>query len=100
MPLVNAVPGLQRAETGRLVAALDGGEQAYYRVAELYFAEQAALEAAFASDQGESSRSRLSGNRPAWIEDVRRSHRRLTATPWLSRQAGYALFLYLRIRFA
>jgi uncharacterized protein (TIGR02118 family) len=40
MPLVNAVPGLQRAETGRLVAALDGGEQAYYRLTELYFADQ------------------------------------------------------------
>ena len=34
MPLVNVVPGLQRAETGRMVAALDGGEQTYYRVAE------------------------------------------------------------------
>jgi uncharacterized protein (TIGR02118 family) len=55
MPLVNVVPGLQRAETGRMVAALDGGEQTYYRVAELYFADQAALEAAFGSDQGKAA---------------------------------------------
>ena len=55
VPLVNVIPGLQRAETGRLVAALDGGEQTYYRVAELYFADQAALEAAFGSDQGKAA---------------------------------------------
>ena len=55
VPLVNVIPGLQRAETGRLVAALDGGEQTYYRVAELYFADQAALEAAFGSDEGKAT---------------------------------------------
>jgi uncharacterized protein (TIGR02118 family) len=55
VPLVTAIPGLQRAETGRLVAALDGGEQTYYRVAELYFADQGALEAAFGSDQGKAT---------------------------------------------
>jgi uncharacterized protein (TIGR02118 family) len=51
VPLVNAIPGLQRVETSRLVAAMDGGEQTYYRVAELYFADQAALEAALGSDE-------------------------------------------------
>jgi|SRR5208282_5988582 len=55
VPLVNVIPGLQRAETGRLVAALDGGEQTYYRVAELYFVDQAALEAAFGSDEGKAT---------------------------------------------
>jgi uncharacterized protein (TIGR02118 family) len=52
VPLVSKIPGLQRAETGRLVAALDRGEHTYYRAAELYFADQAALEAAFGSDEG------------------------------------------------
>ena len=52
MPLVAKVPGLLRAETGKLTAALDGGEQTYYRIAELYFADQAAMEAAFASPEG------------------------------------------------
>jgi uncharacterized protein (TIGR02118 family) len=55
MPLVNAMPGLERAETGRLVAAVDGGEQTYYRVAELYFADQAALEASFGSEPGQAT---------------------------------------------
>ena len=52
MPLVAKIPGLQRAQTGKVAAALDGGEQTYYRVAELYFADQAAMEAALASAEG------------------------------------------------
>lgn len=55
MPLVAAVPGLQRAESGKFVAAADGGEQTYYRVAELYFADQAALGAGFGSDEGKAT---------------------------------------------
>jgi uncharacterized protein (TIGR02118 family) len=55
MPLVHAIPGLERAETGKMVAVHDGGEQTFYRVAELYFADQAALEAAFASDEGKAT---------------------------------------------
>ena len=55
MPLVRTVPGLQRAETGRFVAAPDGGEQTYYKVAELYFADQGALEAGLASDEGKAT---------------------------------------------
>jgi uncharacterized protein (TIGR02118 family) len=53
--LVNKIPGLQRAETGRLVAAIDGSEHTYYRHAGLYFADQAALEAAFGSDEGKAT---------------------------------------------
>jgi uncharacterized protein (TIGR02118 family) len=52
MPLVAKIPGLQRAETGRFTAVLDGGEQTYYRVAELYFADEAAMGAAFGSAEG------------------------------------------------
>lgn len=51
-PLVREIPGLQRLETGRITVALDGGEQTYHRQAELYFADQAALEAAFGSPEG------------------------------------------------
>jgi uncharacterized protein (TIGR02118 family) len=53
--LVSKMPGVQRAETGRFIAALDGSEQTYYREAELYFADQGALEAAFASDEGKAT---------------------------------------------
>ena len=55
LPLVDLIPGLQRVETGRFVAAIDAGEQTYYRVAELYFADQAELEAGFSSGQGKST---------------------------------------------
>jgi uncharacterized protein (TIGR02118 family) len=55
MPLVGKIPGLQRAESGRFVSALDGGEQTYYRVAELYFADQKALGAAFGTDEGKAT---------------------------------------------
>ena len=55
MPLVAKIPGLQRAETGRFVAALDGGEQTYYRMAELYFADQQAADAAFATEEGQAT---------------------------------------------
>jgi uncharacterized protein (TIGR02118 family) len=55
MPLVASIPGLQRAESARLVSALDGGEKTFYRVAELYFADQKALGAAFGTDEGKAT---------------------------------------------
>lgn len=55
MPLVQQVPGLQRAETGLITAALDGGEQTYYRVTDLYFPDQATMNAGFGSDEGRAT---------------------------------------------
>jgi uncharacterized protein (TIGR02118 family) len=55
MPLVNQIPGLRRFESGRIISALDGGEQNFYRIAELSFADQAAMDAAFGSDQGRAT---------------------------------------------
>jgi len=55
MPLVDKIPGLLRTETGKVMTALDGGEQAYYRITELYFADQAALRAGFGSDEGKAT---------------------------------------------
>lgn len=52
IPLVDTIPGLERTETGKVQAAIDGGEKTYYRVTELYFADQAALQAGFGSDEG------------------------------------------------
>ena len=51
VPLVDAMPGLIKAESGKL-APLGRGEQAYYRAAELYFADKAALNAALRSAEG------------------------------------------------
>jgi uncharacterized protein (TIGR02118 family) len=55
MPLASKIPGLQRAETGRMVAAADSGELTYHRVAELYFADEQALGAGFASAEGKAA---------------------------------------------
>jgi uncharacterized protein (TIGR02118 family) len=55
MPLVNRIPGLERVETARFVAAADSGEQTYYRVTELYVADQGAVGAAFGSDEGKAA---------------------------------------------
>jgi uncharacterized protein (TIGR02118 family) len=52
MPLVAKLPGLQRTETGKVTAALDGGERTYYRITELYFADQDAMNGAFGSAEG------------------------------------------------
>jgi uncharacterized protein (TIGR02118 family) len=55
VPLVHKIPGLQQFEAGRFVAAGDGGELSYYRIAELTFADQGALEAALASEEGQAT---------------------------------------------
>jgi uncharacterized protein (TIGR02118 family) len=54
-PLVLSIPGLQRFEGARIVAAADGGEQTYFRIAELYFTDQAAMQAALGSDEGKAT---------------------------------------------
>lgn len=54
-PLVDKIPGLQRFEGARIVAAADGGESTYFRIAELYFDDQAALESALGSDEGKAT---------------------------------------------
>jgi uncharacterized protein (TIGR02118 family) len=55
MPLVRAMPGLQRAESGRIHAPLDRGEHSWYRIAELYFADRAALDAGFSTPEGQAT---------------------------------------------
>lgn len=54
-PLVDKLPGLQRWDSAKLVAAADGGEQTYYRMAELYFADQDALAGAMGTDEGKAT---------------------------------------------
>jgi uncharacterized protein (TIGR02118 family) len=52
---VATIPGLQRAESGRFVAAADGGELSLYRIAELWFDDEATMQSALASDQGKAT---------------------------------------------
>jgi uncharacterized protein (TIGR02118 family) len=51
MPLARKIPGLERAETGRIVAAADGQEVTYYRIVSLYFGDRAALDSGLATDE-------------------------------------------------
>jgi uncharacterized protein (TIGR02118 family) len=55
VPLAEKLPGLQRFEGARLVAAADGGEQTYFRIAELWFADQEALSTGLASPEGQAT---------------------------------------------
>jgi uncharacterized protein (TIGR02118 family) len=55
VPLARGVPGLQRFEAGRVVAAPDQGELTYHRIAELTFEDQSALEAALSSEHGQKT---------------------------------------------
>lgn len=54
-PLVDAIPGLIRQETGRAVGTPDGSPPAYYRTADLYFEDLDALGAGFASGPGKAT---------------------------------------------
>jgi uncharacterized protein (TIGR02118 family) len=54
-PLVLNIPGLRRFEGARFVAAPDGGEQTYFRIAELYFSDLEGLRAGLASDEGKAT---------------------------------------------
>jgi uncharacterized protein (TIGR02118 family) len=55
-PLVDIIPGLERWESARFLAAADGGELTYHRMAELYFTDEDAMRAALASDESTASR--------------------------------------------
>jgi uncharacterized protein (TIGR02118 family) len=54
-PLVDAIPGLVRWESAKVVAAADGGEPTYSRIAELYFEDQDALGASMSSPEGKAT---------------------------------------------
>ena len=54
-PLVDAVPGLLRWEGARVSTAADGGEVTYHRMAELYFEDMDALQAALATAEGKAT---------------------------------------------
>jgi uncharacterized protein (TIGR02118 family) len=55
MPLANKIPGLIKSETSKLVAALDGGEATYYRMAELYFPDSDTMGAAMGGPEGQAT---------------------------------------------
>ncbi|HEX6988442.1 MAG TPA: EthD family reductase [Bacillota bacterium] len=58
LPLANRMPGLRRVEVSRVVGA-PAGEPAYYLMAELYFDDRAALDAAMTSAEGRAAAENL-----------------------------------------
>ena len=52
--LTDKIPGLQRWESARFVAAADGGEQSYFRVAVLDFSDPDAVQAGMGSAEGQA----------------------------------------------
>jgi uncharacterized protein (TIGR02118 family) len=49
LPLVEKIPGLQRAVVNRVVGNAMGGEAPYFLIAEMHYADRAAFEANFAA---------------------------------------------------
>jgi uncharacterized protein (TIGR02118 family) len=54
-PLVDKLPGLERWQTARITAAADGGEASYFRIATLFFADSAVLQAGLGSEAGKAT---------------------------------------------
>jgi uncharacterized protein (TIGR02118 family) len=54
-PLVAKMPNMKRFEASRVVGTPDGGEPPYYRIAELWFDDAEALQAAMGSDEGRAT---------------------------------------------
>lgn len=55
LPLVDAIPGMARAELTRFSGTPDGAAPAYYRMAELYFPSPAQMQASMGSAEGEAA---------------------------------------------
>lgn len=55
LPLAAKMPNVQRFEASRVVGTPDGGEAPYYRIAELWFDSQDALQATMASPEGQAT---------------------------------------------
>src|ERR1700729_96277 len=54
-PLAEKVPNLKRFEHGKALGSADGSEAPYYYVAELSFADSAALQAGMSSAEGQAA---------------------------------------------
>ncbi|KUO16460.1 hypothetical protein AQJ91_35735 [Streptomyces dysideae] len=55
IPLVEALPGLQRWNSARVTDAADGGEHTLHRITELHFTDPTSIQAALRSPQGRAT---------------------------------------------
>jgi uncharacterized protein (TIGR02118 family) len=54
-PLVEKIPGLRRFEAGRVLGTPDGSPSPFYFLADLWFDDMAALQAALAGEEGQAA---------------------------------------------
>lgn len=55
LPIAAAIPGVSRFEASRGVGTPDGGRSPYFRMAELWYESQEALESSMASEGGQAA---------------------------------------------
>lgn len=60
-PLAKKMPGLQKIEVTRITGTPMGGQAEYYLMAEMVFADRAALDAAMTSPEGKAAAKDLMG---------------------------------------
>jgi uncharacterized protein (TIGR02118 family) len=59
VPLALTIPGLMRVEAAKVLGMPEGGTVPYYRIGELWFADQEQLEAAMGSAEGRETAADL-----------------------------------------
>jgi len=57
LPIAARMQGLERLELTKFIGAPDGGPAAYWRMAELYFASEAAMKKTLSSPEGQATLS-------------------------------------------
>jgi len=55
MPIARTMKGVERLELTKFAPGPDGGKPAYYRMAEVYFRDEAQLEATLGSPEGQAT---------------------------------------------
>lgn len=61
VPLIQQVPGMVRLEATKFTTGVRGDEPAYHRMAEMYFEDKAAMDAAMASPENRAAGKDLMG---------------------------------------
>ena len=55
VPLVEKIPNLRRFESGKVLGTPDGSDAPYYYLAELWFDDAEAMQAAFGTSEGQAA---------------------------------------------
>jgi uncharacterized protein (TIGR02118 family) len=55
VPLVEKIPNLRRFEAGKVLGTPDGSDAPYYHLAELWFDDADAMQAAFGTPEGQAA---------------------------------------------